>query len=276
MGDRLTEPATPDPSAGTLEQSLRLRAAGSAWACHATADYEMMGRMFGGWTAAVTLKAVLASAASERMPAALTVSFVDEVRPGSELLITPRLIGAGRSVQHWSADVEIEAEARTVARAAVVLAERRPSQAHLETEMPAVPDPTEDLEPLVPPGAAGSQTVCFAVTGNPPFGRFNTRSLSWIREKSGRSVDHVQLALLSDLKVPRSFYWHEGPHPTSTLTLSVYFLATGEDLSLVGDDFVLSEAVGTRGADSLSGERLRLWSRNGTLLATSEQLCWYR
>ena len=142
--------------------------------------------------------------------------------------------------------------------------------------MPPVPDPTEDLEPLVPPGAAGSQMTCFAVTGNPPFGRFNTRSLSWVREKSGRSVDHVQLAFLSDLKAPRSFYWHEGPHPTSTLTLSVYFLATAEDLSLVGDDFILSEAVGTRGADSLSGERLRLWSRDGTLLATSEQLCWYR
>ena len=272
----MTETATPDSSLGTFEQSLRLRTSGNGWACHATPDYEMMGRMFGGWTAAVTLKAVLASAAAERMPAALTVSFVDEVRPGSELLITPRLIGTGRSVQHWSADVRADDEDRTVARAAVVLAERRPSQGHLEPEMPSVPDPTDDLEALVPPGAAGSQMSCFAVSGNPPFGRLNTKSLSWLREKSGRPVDHLQLAFLSDLKAPRSFYWHEGPHPTSTLTLSVYFLATAAELSLVGDDFVLSEAIGTRGAESLSGERLRLWSRDGTLLATSEQLCWYR
>lgn len=41
---------TRNPSPGTLEQRLRLRAAGSAWARHATAVYEMMGRMFGGWT----------------------------------------------------------------------------------------------------------------------------------------------------------------------------------------------------------------------------------
>ena len=261
---------------GNFERSLQLRADGNAWTCRASADYEMMGRMFGGWTAAVILKAVLASAASERMPAALTVSFLDEVMPGSDLVITPQLIGGGRSVQHWSADMDTVGDARKVARAAVVLAERRPSQAHVEPEMPSVPGPEEDLEPLVPPGAAGSQIASFAVAGNPPFGLFDTRSLAWVREKSGRPVDHLQLALLSDLKAPRSFYWHDGPHPTSTLTLSVYFLATGAELSLVGDDFILTEAIGTRGADSISGEQVRLWSRDGTLMATSEQLCWYR
>lgn len=272
----MTEFATPELPVGTFERSLSLRAIGNAWACHATPDYEMMGRMFGGWTAAVTLKAVLASAASERMPAALTVSFVREISPGSDLLITPQLIGAGRSVQHWSADVTADRGAHTVAQAAVVLADRRPSRAHVEPEMPSVPDPTDELEALVPPGAAGSQMSCYAISGNPPFGRLSTKSLSWVREKSGRPADHLQVAFLSDLKAPRSFFWHEGPHPTSTLTLSVYFLATAAELSLVGDDFVLSEAVGTRGADSLSGERLRLWSRGGLLLATSEQLGWYR
>jgi acyl-CoA thioesterase len=265
-----------ESSLGTFERSLQLRSIGSAWTCRASADYEMMGRMFESWKAAVTLKAVLASASSERMPAALTVSFLDELLPGSDLVITPQLIGGGRSVQHWSADVEIEGDDRTVARAAVVVAERRSSQAHVEPEMPSVPGPEEDLEPLAPPGAAGSHIASVAVTGNPPFGLFNTKSLSWVREKSGRPVDYLQLAFLSDLKAPRSFYWHKRPHPTSTLTLSVYFLATGAELSLVRDDFILTEAIGTRGTDSLSGEQLRLWSRDGTLLATSEQLCWYR
>ena len=272
----VTESAEQDRSLGTFDRSLQLRSSGPGWACHADDNYEMMGRMFGGWTAAVTLKAVLASASPERTPAALTISFVDEVMPGSELLITPQLIGAGRSVQHWRATVETAGDARTVAEAGAVLTERRPSRGHVEPEMPSVPGPEEDLEPLVPPGAAGSQITSFAVSGHPPFGRLSTKSLSWVREKSGRPVDHLQLAFLSDLKPPRSFFWHEQPHPTSTLTLSVYFLATAAELSRVGDDFILTEATGTRGAESLSGERIQLWSRDGALLATSEQLCWYR
>lgn len=32
----------------------------------------------------------------------------------------------------------------------------------------------------------------------------------------------------------------------------------------------------TRGERSTSGQRARLWSRPGALLATTEQLCWYR
>ena len=49
-----------------------------------------------------------------------------------------------------------------------------------------------------------------------------------------------------------------------------------QELAAVGDDDVLSEAFGTRGADSTSEEHLRLWSRAGALLATSVQMAWYR
>jgi hypothetical protein len=97
-----------------------------------------------------------------------------------------------------------------------------------------------------------------------------------VRETSGRTVDHLQLTYLSDARPPRSFYWSDGPRPSATLTLSVYFHATEQELASAGDDDVLSEAFGTRGARSTSEEHLRLWSRQGALLATSEQLAWYR
>ena len=58
--------------------------------------------------------------------------------------------------------------------------------------------------------------------------------------------------------------------------MSVYFHATAPELAEVGDDVVLSEAFGTRGAESTSEEHVRLWSRQGALLATSIQLAWYR
>jgi len=55
----------------------------------------------------------------------------------------------------------------------------------------------------------------------------------------------------------------------------VYFHGTSEEIAAVGDDHLLNEATGTRGADSTSGQRARLWSRKGDLLATSEQLHWF-
>ena len=75
---------------------------------------------------------------------------------------------------------------------------------------------------------------------------------------------------------PRSFFWGVGFRPSATLTLSVYFHGTAEEIDAVGDDYLLNEATGTRGEQSTSGQQARLWSRGGALLATTEQLCWYR
>ena len=56
----------------------------------------------------------------------------------------------------------------------------------------------------------------------------------------------------------------------------MYFHGTAEEIDAVGDDYLLNEATGTRGERSTSGQQARLWSRDGALLATTEQLCWYR
>ena len=48
------------------------------------------------------------------------------------------------------------------------------------------------------------------------------------------------------------------------------------ELAEVGDDDLLSEALGVRGVQSTSEEHLRQWSRGGALLASSVQMAWYR
>ena len=52
--------------------------------------------------------------------------------------------------------------------------------------------------------------------------------------------------------------------------------ATVEDLAEVGDDFILVECEGRVGGGGASDERSSYWRRDGKLLATSEQLAWYR
>lgn len=108
------------------------------------------------------------------------------------------------------------------------------------------------------------------------YGGGDTHSLHWLRDAHARPVDHLLLAYFADQYAPRSFFWGLGIRPSATLTMSIYFHATDAELEAVGTDFILNEAVGTRGEQSISGSQVRLWSRDGVLLATTEQLAWYR
>ena len=140
--------------------------------------------------------------------------------------------------------------------------------------MPDAPDP-ETLEQIhVAAGPQGQQAMIRQVSGE--FASGDTRGVLWVRDGSGRPLDHLQLAYFADQYAPRSFFWGPGMRPSATITMSVYFHATDEEIAAVGDDYILNEATGTRGERSTSGQQARLWSRQGALLATTEQLCWYR
>ena len=230
--------------------------------------------MFGGWTAAIALRAVCDEAASDASPCSLTIDFVDKIEPGGEVQVATRRVGEGRSVSFWQSELTV-ADA-TMAVATVVLTKRRESDGHLGITMPDVPDPST-LELVFPaPAASGARMGVRPILGTPQHLQDSTYTTGWVRETSGRTIDHLQLALLADHRAPRSFLWSDGPRPSTTLTLSVYFHATHDELASVGDDEVLSEAFGIRGTQSTSEEHLRLWSRSGALLATSVQMDWYR
>jgi len=62
----------------------------------------------------------------------------------------------------------------------------------------------------------------------------------------------------------------------ATITMSVYFHATQQEMEDMGDDFVLAPACGTRAVQSTAGSQAQLWSPKGALLATTEQVCWFK
>ena len=242
-----------------LEQSLATQTVDGVQTAVADPEYEANTGMFGGWTAALLLKALLDHPDSEGTASSLTVNFVNRVVPGERLLIRSSKLGESRSLSHWRADLHRSEGNELLASASAVLARRRPSESAMDFSAPSAPSPDE-LSASNPPGT---------------FGRTDLRSLTWVRENSGRHVDAIQLAYLSDVYAPRVFHISDRPRPSSTLTMSTYFLASPEELASVADDYVLSEAEGTRIEQSLVGSRSRLWSRGGALLATTEQLCWF-
>jgi acyl-CoA thioesterase len=256
-----------------LDAALALEPVGDGlWRVHADPDHESISAMFGGWTAAVLLRAVIVTAASDAHPCAATVNFVRPVVPGSDVTISATRLGGGRSLEHWRADLHA-ADGELLATSLIVLSHRRESDPHVQFAMPAVPEP-EGLEQIHAPGPQGQQTEIRQVSGE--WGSGNTRGCLWARDAAGRALDHLQLAYLADQYAPRSFFWGVGMRPSATITLSVHFHATADELAAVGTDYVLNEATGTRGEQSTSGQQARLWSRDGVLLATTEQLCWYR
>ena len=56
-----------------LEEALTLRPADENWTAFADPRYESINAMFGGWTAAVALRATLKTADSDAMPSAIRI-----------------------------------------------------------------------------------------------------------------------------------------------------------------------------------------------------------
>jgi acyl-CoA thioesterase len=258
-----------------LEDALTVRPAAAGWAAYADPKFESINAMFGGWTTAVSLRAVMESVGGDGQPSAITVNFIGPVTPGSDVTIATRRLGGSRSVSHWLAELTPTGADGAAAVATVVVSTRRESDGHAQAVMPAAADP-DTLEEFHAPGTQGERTLIRPVVGIPPFGRMDTNSLHYVRDLTGRRVDRLQLAFLADQFAPRPYFWSNEPRSSATLTMTVYFHGTDEEIEAVGTDYILSEAVGSRGADSTSGQHARLWSRAGALLATSEQLAWYR
>ena len=89
-------------------------------------------------------------------------------------------------------------------------------------------------------------------------------------------MDKALLGMITDNSAPRAMYALGPTIMTTTLSLTAYLHATVEELAEVADDFILVECEGRVGGGGASDERSSYWRRDGKLLATSEQLAWYR
>jgi acyl-coenzyme A thioesterase PaaI-like protein len=259
-----------------LTEALALHRVGDGeWIARADPRYVATNGMFGGWTAAVALRSVADDPRRLGQPVAMTVNYVRAVTAGRNVLIRAQLVSGGRSTQHWQIQLFDREEPQLLAQAMAITATRRSTDGFTEHSMPQAADPLS-LDEVYPPGEFGQRVLVRPVFGVPFLAQPSTRSLLWVREISGRRIDAVQLAFLSDAYPPRILYVSEDMRLSVTLTLSVSFHASVNELKAVGDDYILNQAVGTRGAEGIVGQQARLWSPRGVLLATTEQLCWYQ
>jgi acyl-coenzyme A thioesterase PaaI-like protein len=236
------------------------------------------GGLWGGYAIGLCIRVLEAEPEAVGEALSLTLTYAAGL-PSGELDIRTRRLRQGGSVGVWEVEL-LAAGSEQVGVHGVVTMARRPNTPDFAfATMPAAPDP-ESLPSPEAPGESvrsygGSTFERRTLDGFPPTPSGDSRSLAWVRSRRG-PLDKALLGMITDNSAPRAMYALGPTIMTTTLSLTAYLHATVEELREVGDDFILVECEGRVGGGGASDERSSYWRRDGKLLATSEQLAWYR
>ncbi|OBG60490.1 acyl-CoA thioesterase [Mycobacterium sp. E3298] len=232
---------------------------------------------FGGITAATMLHAIESHPERIGEPLALTVNYAAPIADG-DFDISLRAARTNRSNQHWIAELGQDGDVKTTVTALFAL--RRDSWGDTESRPPSAPDPEQ-----VPPTDPGivrwtSLYDMRYVEGQIPRedgqpSESSTTTL-WVRDGAHRPVDYPALAALSDVFYPRVFLRRGNVIPSGTISLTTYFHADQHQLDHLGDDFVLCTAHANRFSRGYFDQSAQVWTREGTLLATTHQVVYFK
>jgi acyl-CoA thioesterase len=233
---------------------------------------------FGGITAATLLHAIETHPDRLGDPLALTVNFTAPIVEGDfEILL--RVPRTNRTNQHWIVELVQDDAVKTTATA--VFALRRDTWADTQA---------------APPDAVPPEDIASAATDGLPVwvGRYDMRFLEgdftnrsgqpdpsstttvWIRDRAHRAMDYSALTALCDVFVPRIFLRLGQFVPAGTISLTTYFHADATQVDAIGSDFVLGTARANRFYQGYSDQSAQMWTRDGTLLATTYQIVYFK
>lgn len=265
-----------------LDEALRLAPLDvGRFSGRTTPEYWNMGGPFGGVTAALVLKAVLDHPERRGRPVAQTVNFCAAVGEGP-FEIAARLVRDGRSTQHWQ--VEMTQDGRgTVTTGSVVTGAERQTWAHAAAAPPQLPPP--DAVPQMDTAGRNawlSQYEFRVLEGRtdfqlePPGEIASAASRLWVRDRPERPLDYAALAALADTFIVRILLVRGYFVPVATVSLSTYFLADEAALARQGARPLLGLADARAFRHGFADQSAELWADDGTLLAVSHQVTWYR
>lgn len=263
-----------------LDRALALEPCGAGtFRAHTSEDYWNMAGPFGGVTAATLLKAALLAFGQGLEPVSLTVNFCAPMTPGPVTLQTTEL-RRGKSVSHGLVQMRA-ADGLIVASATLVLALRQETFEHRCAVMPQV-RPAASLWPMADdPRFAWLQQYEFrfaegaldlaadAATGT-------AASKLWVRDRAPRRLDWLSLAAFCDIFFLRIFHLRQSLAPAGTVSMSAIFHARPAELDRQGTSYLLGCADASVFSRNFFDQRAELWSEEGTLLATSTQVAWFK
>jgi len=233
------------------------------------------GGLWGGYALGLCVRALEAEAAAGEV-LSMTLTYAAGL-PSGELDVRTRRLRQGASIGFWEVELRPQSVDEIGVHGMITMARRPPTPPFAFATLPQAPRPEDLPTPDHPAGPAHFGASAFerrTLDGFPPKPSGDSRSLAWVRPRNG-AWDKALLAMVTDNSAPRAMYALDRVM-TTTLSLTVYLHARAEELAELGDDFILIECEGRVGGGGASDERSSYWSRDGRLLATSEQLAWYR
>ena len=265
-------------STTTLDMPLTAISPGR-WTTFAGAEWSNPGGgLWGGYAIGLCIRVLEAEPEALGEALSLTLTYAAGL-PSGELDVTTRRLRQGGSIGVWEVEISPAGSGQVGVHGMVTMARRPKTPDFAFATMPTAPDP-ESLPSPDSPGETARHYGASAferrtLEGFPPTPSGDSRSLAWVRSRRG-PLDKALLGMITDNSAPRAMYALGSAIMTTTLSLTAYLHATVEELAEVGDDFILVECEGRVGGGGASDERSSYWRRDGKLLATSEQLAWYR
>lgn len=264
-------------------QDAPQHAAARIWQGATHPGYLNMVGPFGGITAAQALSAVLAHPDRLGDPLSLTVNFVAALAPGAfRVVATP--VRTNRTTQHWTVSMsqtDASGVEAVVLTATAVFALRRQTWGAVDAVMPEVPRP-ESL-----PRNPGTGMVEWLnrydmrlCAGQLPRHWDGTEADSvtqlWMRDDPPRPLDFASLAALADVFFPRVWRRRALMTPVGTVSMTVYFHATAQELQQTGSDYLLGHARAQSFFHGFFDQSAELWNAQGHLLATTHQIVYFK
>jgi acyl-CoA thioesterase len=234
---------------------------------------------FGGITSAVLVHAIETHPDRIGEPLALTVNFAGPIADG-DFDILLRAARTNRTNQHWVLELSQDGDVKTTATA--LFGTRRDTWGDTEARPPDAPPPEQLTLGGPPEGFVAWARLYDMRFVDGPFPGEGARpgpsstSTVWVRDSAERRIDYPALAALCDIFYPRTFLRLGGFVPSGTISLTSYFHADQRQLDALGDDYVLGTAHANRFSRGYFDQSARLWTRDGTLLATSHQIVYFK
>ena len=231
---------------------------------------------YGGITAAVILQAILRRPERLGDPLSLTVNYAGPVAEGA-FELDVQLLRSNRSTQHWTVLLRQGEDRQVVINAIAVFALRRDAWSQLEAVHPAVPAPESIAPYRRPVNSEWFQRYDMRpVRGMPTGDNPDTTSEFWVRDDPPRPLDFPALAAICDTFVPRIFLRRPKLVPIATVSMNIYFHLDAKRLAAQGSGFVLATAHGQVFHEGFFDHEGQIWGTDGHLIATTQQICWYR
>ena len=277
---------SPSPSSShPLDEALQLAAVAGApgqYQGQTHPGYWNMVGPFGGVTAASLLQAILLHPDRLGDPLSLTVNYAGALVEGA-FTIQAVPVRTNRSTQHWTLSIlQADAEGAPVVTTTgtAVTAVRRETWSVGDMPMPEVTPPAA-LEPIARQGVEWINRYEMRPLKGPipntwdGTGDHSTTQL-WMRDAPPRPLDFLALTALADVFYPRVWLRRARRVPAGTVSITVYFHASAEQLAATGTGHLLGQARGQEFRNGFFDQTAQLWNEAGTMLATSHQIVYYK